>query len=175
MDEVGFSQYYVENNRRVNDLLVKNIKPSCGQARSVLSKKDFALEDVYILLQAEGNKELEKIIFERSNTKRQDNWKNRLFLVPPLYITNRCTNNCVYCSWRRDNTVQRTSLSIKEFDREVAFLIKDGYRIIELVGASDPLLKGKDIAEFIKITKDRLKKVGGGEVGLNFESASYED
>lgn len=69
----------------------------------------------------------------------------------------------------------RTSLTIKEFEGEVDFLIKEGYRIIELVGASDPLLKGKDIAGFIKITKDKLKKVGGGEVGLNFESANFED
>ena len=175
MNEKRFSQYHEENSRKIMDILSKNIKPSNEQITKFLSKKIIEVEDVYILLQAEGNKEFEKIIFEKSNTKRQEKWKNRLFLVPPLYITSRCINNCAYCPWRRDNKVQRTSLSIKEFEREVDFLIKEGYRIIELVGASDPLLKGKDIAGFIKITKDKLKKVGGGEVGLNFESANFED
>jgi 2-iminoacetate synthase len=43
------------------------------------------------------------------------------------------------------------------------------------VGASDPIFTPEKIGEFINITKKKLNEAGGGEVGLNFESALEED
>jgi len=169
-----FSEYYEENDKKINEILLQNISPSKEKVLEIFSKDVFDLEDVYLLLQCEGNAELERLISDKANKKREKKWNNKLFLVPPLYITNRCINNCLYCPWRKDNPIKRSSLSIEHFEKEVDFLIKEGYETIELVGASDPLIKGKDIANFIKITKEKLSKQNG-DVGLNFESAEFED
>lgn len=169
-----FSEHYGENDKKINKILSENITPFKENILKILSKNVFDLEDVYLLLQCEGNVELEKLISEKASKTRKKRWNNKLFLVPPLYITSRCINNCIYCSWRKGNPIKRSSLSVENCEKEVDFLINEGYKTIELVGASDPLMKGKNIANFIKITKDRLSKEEG-DVGLNFESADFED
>lgn len=159
---------------KIQELLGREIHPSKQQISIILKKKDFELEDIYSLIQASGNAELEKIIDEESIVRRKKKWNNELFLVPPLYVTDRCVNDCLYCPWRRSNPIQRKSLNSNELIQEIDFLIKQGYRTIELVGASDLTFTPQKIAEFISITKERLSEHGGGEVGLNFESASNE-
>jgi len=160
---------------QIKEILKQDIKPTEEQIKKILEKDNFELEDIYLLIQTFDNKKLRNFVIETAIKKREKLWRNRLFLVPPLYVTDRCINDCLYCPWRKSNSFQRRSLNHEELKKEIVFLIKQGYRIIELVGASDPNFTSEKTAEYIKITKEKLEKVGGGEVGLNFESALKED
>src|SRR3989344_3305091 len=160
-------KYYPE----IQNILEKKIVPTKQQIENVLGKEKLDLNDIYLLIQTYDNPKLRNLVIETAVKKKEKIWRNRLFLVPPLYFTDRCINDCLYCPWRRSNPVQRRASSQEELKKEVSFLIKQGYRTIELVGASDPTFTADKTAEFISIIKKELNKVGGGEVGLNFESA----
>lgn len=164
-------RYYPE----IQNLLKKKLVTTEQQVRDTLKKDKLNLNDIHLLVQTYDNPKLRNLVIETDSKKREKVWKDRLFLVPPLYVTDRCINDCLYCPWRKSNPVQRRALNKEELKKEVDFLIKKGYRTIELVGASDPTFTAKKIAEFISITKKKLDEVGGGEVGLNFESALKED
>lgn len=164
-------KYYPE----IQNILKKKVVPTKQQIKNVFEKEKLDLYDIYLLIQTYDNPELRNLVIETATKKREKIWENRLFLVPPLYITDRCINDCLYCPWRKSNPIQRRALNKEELKKEIDFLIKQGYRTIELVGASDPTFTAEKTAEFINITKQKLDKVGGGEVGLNFESALKKD
>lgn len=163
-------KYYPE----IQKLLKKRSIPTEQQIKDILKKSKLKLEDIYLLIQTFDNPKLRNLVIKIASEKRKKLWQNRLFLVPPLYVTDKCINDCLYCPWRRSNPVQRRALNSEELKKEIDFLIKQGYRTIELVGASDPTFTADRTAEFINITKKKLDEVGGGEVGLNFESTLEE-
>ncbi len=138
---------------KIQNLLKDKLVPNREQIKALSPKEDFALEDIYALIQTVDNPELKDFVIEKANERREKLWGNRLFLVPPLYVTDKCINNCLYCPWRRDNAIQRRSLNTKELKQELHYLISQGYRTIELVGASDIDFTASKIAEYIKITK----------------------
>ncbi len=164
-------RYYSE----IQNILKKRVVPTKQQIEKVLEKEKLDLDDIYLLVQTYDNPELRNLVIKTAIKKRETIWKNRLFLVPPLYVTDRCINDCFYCPWRKSSPMQRRALSKEELKKEIDFLINQGYRTIEIVGASDPTFTAEKIAEFINITKKKLNEVGGGKIGLNFESALKKD
>lgn len=164
-------KYYQE----IQNLLKNNVNATNGQIKNILKKDKLELEDIYLLIQTYSNPKLRNFVMENAAKKREKLWKNRLFLVPPLYFTDKCVNGCLYCPWNRSNRIQRRALDIRELKNEIDFLINKGYRTIQLVGASDPDFSANKIAEYVNAAKKKLDKAGGGEVGLNFESAGKED
>lgn len=163
-------KYYPE----ILDILKEKVVIAEQQILNILQKDKFELKDIYHLVQTYDNSELRELVIKTASEKREKQWHNKLFLVPPLYVTDRCVNDCLYCPWRRSNVTQRRSLTEEQLSEEIDYLIKQGYRTIELVGASDPTFTSEKTAKFISITKQKLNEVGGGEVGLNFESAKEE-
>jgi 2-iminoacetate synthase len=115
----------------IQNLLKQDIIPTKHQIEEILEKDQLRLKDVYLLLQTHIDPELKNLVIEVAAKKREKIWNNRLFLVPPLYVTDRCTNDCLYCPWRKSNPVPRRSLNQEELKKEIDFLIKQGYRIIE--------------------------------------------
>jgi 2-iminoacetate synthase len=50
-------------------------------------------------------------------------YDNRIVTFAPLYLSNDCVNNCLYCGLRRENrAVQRRTLSMADVQREVQML-----------------------------------------------------
>ena len=163
-------KYYPE----IQNTLKQKVVITEQQVDNILQKEKFELKDIYSLIQTYDNPKLKELVIKTASEKREKQWHNKLFLVPPLYVTDRCINDCLYCPWRKSNLLQRRSLNEEQLQKEIDFLIKQGYRTIELVGASDPTFTSEKTAKFISIVKQKLNEVGGGEVGLNFESAKEE-
>jgi 2-iminoacetate synthase len=60
-------------------------------------------------------------------------------LFAPLYITNLCINNCLYCAFRKDNLqLKRKTLTIKEIVGEARYLILSGQKRLLLVAGEHP-------------------------------------
>lgn len=69
---------------------------------------------------------------------RSEAFGDAVRLFAPLYLSNACTNDCVYCGFRRSSDYERTRLSIREAVCEAAALGERGIRAIDLVTGEIP-------------------------------------
>jgi 2-iminoacetate synthase len=69
----------------------------------------------------------------------------RIVLFAPLYLSNECTNDCLYCGFRTGNKdAMRKTLSVNEAVEEASLLSKRGYKRLLLVTSEHPKLAGLD-------------------------------
>lgn len=100
-----------------------------------LRLKGLSTEDVASLLTSESPGRLQKLLNAAGKIKEAI-YGHRIVLFAPLYIGNRCSNDCTYCSFRVSNTaIARTSLNQDEIREETKALLSDGHkRILLLAG-----------------------------------------
>lgn len=162
---------YIDENR-INELLDKTKNVSKKEVEEVLNKslslKRLSLEDTAKLLAVEDKDLLEKL-FKTAKEVKQRIYGNRIVLFAPLYISNYCTNNCLYCAFRADNkSIKRTHLSSDEVRQQTEILLKSGHkRILVVAGEAPP--KGKSSADYYveainavysaRVGKDKIKRV----------------
>ncbi len=110
----------------INDILAK--------ARKL---KGLSLDDVSTLLNAQNPADLQKI-YQTAKFVKSEIYGDRLVLFAPLYISNICFNECLYCAFRASNTsIKRCALSQKQIADEVKALLKQGHkRILMVAGES---------------------------------------
>lgn len=79
-------------------------------------------------------------LFETANKVKETIYGKRLVLFAPLYISNMCANECLYCAFRATNKdIVRNALSQEHIAREVEVLINQGHkRILMVAGESYP-------------------------------------
>src|SRR4030042_661703 len=58
-------------------------------------------------------------------------------LYAPLYLSNYCINNCVYCGFNKDNKYERKRLTIEQAVEEADIIASEGFRDILLVSSED--------------------------------------
>ena len=123
----------------LQELLDKNNSPSAAQINTILNKalllKGLDLEDAAVLINISDPALLEQL-FKIALKIKQDIYGNRLVLFAPLYVSNFCSNNCLYCGFRADNKeMQRVCLSLDEVKQEARFILEQGHkRILMLMG-----------------------------------------
>lgn len=82
-------------------------------------------------------------LFEAAAKVKQSIYGKRLVLFAPLYISNMCGNECLYCAFRATNRdVVRRSLSQEEIARETRTLIDQGHKRALLVAGEAYAKKG---------------------------------
>jgi 2-iminoacetate synthase len=78
---------------------------------------------------------------------RDEVFGRRIVLFAPLYLSNDCSNNCLYCGFRRDNReASRVTLSPSQAAAEARHLERLGYRRLLLVAGEHP---GKTNVEYL--------------------------
>lgn len=131
------------NEQNVWDILEANKNVDFGRIKEVLDKaremKGLNLEDVAILTSI-SDPEMLAALFNTANEVKETIYGKRLVLFAPLYISNLCANECLYCAFRATNKdIIRNSLSQEHIAREVEVLIKQGHkRILMVAGESYP-------------------------------------
>lgn len=94
-------------------------------------------EETAVLLHVEDPELLEKIYQTAKDIKEQIYGKRLVFFVP-LYISDYCINNCVYCGYRRHNSFERRKLTMEEIRNEVTVLEEMGHKRIAMECGEDP-------------------------------------
>lgn len=123
----------------INSLLQNGSKPSNADVQNILQKakelKGLSPEDAAILLNIDDEEQL-KMLFSTAFEIKQAIYGNRIVLFAPLYVSNYCSNNCLYCGFRIDNKdIERKCLTIDEVKDEVKLLLEQGHkRILMLMG-----------------------------------------
>ena len=67
-----------------------------------LDKKRLTLRETAVLINA-NDPELIEEIKEGARELKKRVYGNRIVLFAPLYVGNKCTNNCKYCGFRASN------------------------------------------------------------------------
>ena len=70
---------------------------------------------------------------------REEVFGRRIVLFAPLYLSNECSNNCLYCGFRKENKeARRITLSPEAAVAEARFLEKRGFHRLLLVTGEHP-------------------------------------
>ena len=114
-----------------------------GHIREVLAKarelKGLDPDDIAALMPI-SDPDLLHELFDTARYAKDEIYGKRLVLFAPLYISNLCQNECLYCAFRaRNKDVQRRALTQEEIAREVQALIEQGHkRVLLVAGESYP-------------------------------------
>ncbi len=146
--------------------LINNTKPDKAAVRDViaksLDKQRLTLRETAILINSVGT-DLADEIKEGAKTLKEKVYGNRIVLFAPLYVGNRCINNCKYCGFRASNTgAVRKTLADQEIIMEVEALEDNGQKRLILVYGEHPDYSPEYIAHTVKLVYS-IKK-GPGEI-----------
>jgi len=146
--------------------LINNTKPDIRRVRDViaksLEKQRLTLEETAVLVNAVGT-DLADEIKQGARELKQRVYGNRIVLFAPLYVGNKCTNNCKYCGFRTSNDEAiRKTLSDNEIVQEVEALEDNGQKRLILVYGEHPEYSPEFIAANVKLVYS-VKK-GHGEI-----------
>jgi 2-iminoacetate synthase len=138
-----------------------------------LDKQRLNLRETAILINAE-DPELVEEIKEGARQLKEKVYGNRIVLFAPLYIGNKCSNNCIYCGFRVTNKEAfRHTLSDEEIIREVEALEDNGHKRLILVYGEHPEYSAEYIAHTVKLVYS-VKK-GKGEIRrVNINAAPFD-
>lgn len=116
-------------------------------------------------------------LFETAAEVKQRIYGNRVVLFAPLYISNECVANCLYCGFRRDNELcQRRALSTEEVAGEVRWLIDHGYKRLLLVYGGHPKNDVERMVQDVHTVYTTRHNQGEiRRVNINAAPLSYED
>lgn len=145
---------------------INNTKTSREKVKQIiaksLEKKRLTLEETAVLINA-SDKESIDLIKKGALQLKEKVYGNRIVLFAPLYIGNRCINNCIYCGFRTGNKdAKRQTLSHEQITNEVHALEDNGHKRLILVYGEHPDYSAEYIAETVKLVYS-IKK-GKGEI-----------
>ena len=139
------------NNQTTNKIFIDRDKiygltegdpPSAAEADAILNKalelKGLDLQEAAALLRIDSEALLSRL-FAAAGLVKEKIYGKRLVLFAPLYTGNVCSNNCLYCAFRKDNkALKRKILSMEEIEKEVYSLLAEGHkRLLMICGESE--------------------------------------
>ncbi len=120
--------------RRVLDKAERGVKP--------LTPEEFA-----ILISEAADPYLERMA-ALSRHFTLERFGNTISMYIPMYVSNACTNKCVYCGFNHDNPLERTTLSMSQVEDECKAIKKLGpFENLLIVSGEYPSLCGVDYME----------------------------
>lgn len=169
---------FIDDNH-IQNILDQTINPDPLRVREVIDKayelKGLTPEEVAVLLQTE-DEDLIGAILQAAHKIKQDIYGNRLVLFAPLYVANHCSNNCLYCGFRRDNKeLHRVALTLDQIRKEVEVLEREGHKRLLMLCGEHPSRSSLDYFIEAIETAYATKMEKGGEIRrINVELAPLD-
>lgn len=176
---------FIDEESIVRDLAAA-VRPDKQLVRDILKKsleiKLLAPQETAVLLNVEDPGLLEEMKAAALEVKKKV-YDNRIVFFAPLYCSNLCVNNCVYCGFRSDNCEEkRHVLTMDEVRQETEAVIDEGHKRMIAVYGEHPHSGADYIAESmatVYATK-RTTPSGNGfnnirRVNVNAAPMSVED
>ncbi|MBI5747076.1 MAG: [FeFe] hydrogenase H-cluster radical SAM maturase HydG [Nitrospirae bacterium] len=138
------------NLEKTEGVLSTTAKPDKVLVDEILSRamglNGLSHEDVSLLLNIEEEEMLHELCQAAGEIKELTMGK-RISFFAPLYLSNDCTNNCLYCGFRRDNkSAVRVTLKEEDIIAEARFLQDQGFKHLLLVTGED---RGKNGVQYL--------------------------
>ncbi|ACB85488.1 2-iminoacetate synthase ThiH [Natranaerobius thermophilus] len=97
---------------------------------------------------------------QKANQLTTNFFGKAIVLYAPIYVSDHCDNNCLYCAFKVDNQFQRTTLSLEEVEQEAQAISHTGLRhILLLTGESKPHAPLDYIEKCIDILKKYFSSI----------------
>jgi 2-iminoacetate synthase len=82
-------------------------------------------------------------------------------LYAPLYLSNECTNSCLYCGFNAANRIARRTLTLDEIEAEARILRQRGFRHVLLLSGEAPRAVDNDfLAAAIRRLRPLFSSIG---------------
>lgn len=175
------------DTRIIDDAKIRKTLESCSnvdpsEIREILEEgkklNGVSLEQTAKLLMVDDPALLEEI-YETARFVKDEIYGQRLVLFAPLYISNLCANECLYCAFRATNKhLKRKYLNQDEIIREVEALIDQGHKRLLLVAGESYPREGLDyVIEAIKsvYSVDRGKGKNIRRVNINIAPLEVDE
>ena len=125
------------NEVEIETILAQHKRPEPAKVRELLVKaremRGLSMDEVATLSFVESPELLQEI-FATAKQIKEDIYGSRLVFFAPLYISNRCSNECTYCAFRATNaSLKRRTLTQNEIAAETRILIRQGHKRILMV------------------------------------------
>lgn len=144
-----------------------------NNVKLALSKDVLSIEDFAALLSPAAAGCLEQMA-QKAKLETRKHFGNSVLMFTPLYISNYCENNCVYCGFNCKNKIHRGKLSLEEIDNELKTIAKTGLKeILLLTGESRSKSSVEYIGEAVKLSKRYFSTIGIEIFPLNTDEYSY--
>lgn len=123
----------IENGRNADTVKVRDVLAKASELKGLND------DDVAVLMGI-SDPELIAELFAAARKAKDEIYGNRLVFFAPLYISNLCANECLYCAFRAKNTeLKRRALDQQEIAQEVRLLVEQGHkRVLLVAGESYP-------------------------------------
>ena len=170
---------------KIEGELQSNRKPDNARVKDILQKslavQTLNFDETACLLNVEDAELLAEMEQAAGKVKKKV-YDNRIVTFAPLYISNLCVNDCLYCGFRRSNkAAKRKRLSLDEIKRETEVLVGQiGHKRLIVVFGEDSKTDVDYIASTIQAIADvKVKtKRGFGQIrrsNVNAAPMSIED
>lgn len=130
------------NNDTLESIIDTHSNTSANDVLNVIEKAGagagLCLEETACLLSVE-DAGLLRLINDKAAELKQRLFGKRVVLFAPLYLSNICSNGCVYCGFRAANKdMARRALTVDEAVREAQAIESMGFKRVLLVNGEDP-------------------------------------
>ncbi len=171
---------YIIPVEEIEGILERARDASVTEAEAIIQKAErltgLTPEETGVLLQCEETGVIDSL-YKSAKRVKESIYGNRLVLFAPLYLTNTCVNNCLYCGFRRSNRIlERRVLTEEEIRSEAEALIRDGHKRVLVVAGEDPeqcsmdyLERAIDIIYTTRVEKGEIRRVNVNVAPLTVE------
>ena len=150
------------DNKYIQDIVDKSI-----------AKEALTVEETAALLTAD--KEGCEIMFSAARTLKENVYGNRIVLFAPLYIGNKCINDCSYCGFKCSNRdITRRTLTHEEIRQQVVALEKQGHKRLILVYGEHPDYDAEFIASTVRTVYETKSEPHGEIRRVNINAAPLD-
>lgn len=130
-----------------------------GDIERILYKEPVSELGFLLLLSSEAFKYIEALA-QKAHRITLRNFGKAVHLYAPLYLSNYCENDCVYCGFKRSNAITRKKLTFTELTQEAKQIAGTGIRhILLLTGESRAQSPISYIKECVSLLKEYFSSV----------------
>ncbi|MDE6764679.1 MAG: radical SAM protein, partial [Duncaniella sp.] len=114
---------------------------------TALSKEHLTIEDFMALVSPAAAPYLEQMA-QLSHRYTLERFGKTISMYIPMYVSNACTNSCVYCGFNHNNPLERVTLTLDQVKAECEAIRKLGpFENLLIVSGEFPTLNGVDYLE----------------------------
>jgi 2-iminoacetate synthase len=135
---------------------------ACGpeEVEYALSTDTLRQSDFFALLSPAAGVYLEQIA-QKAHRLTQQRFGKTIQLYAPLYLSNECTNSCLYCGFNVANQVARRTLTPDQIEAEARILKERGFRHVLLLTGEAPRAVDEDyLAAAIRRVRPLFSSIG---------------
>lgn len=144
-------------------------KYTAKDVKIALQSDSLTLEQFGALLSPAAEPFIEQMA-KQASIERAKHFGNNVLIFTPLYISNYCENQCVYCGFNCQNKINRYKLNDAEIEAEMAAIAETGMReVLMLTGESHTASDPDYIANAVRIAKKYFSTIGLEVYPMNVE------